>query len=89
MPFILLLKKTIGSTIRRKFAVISFTTQITEIAFESGFRDIRSFNMAFKKQTGSTPSNYRKEFSEASSSTSSSQNASNELCACKEANENC
>ena len=33
---------------------------ITEIASESGFQSIRSFNLSFKKYTGETPANYRK-----------------------------
>ena len=33
---------------------------ITEIAFESGFQSIRSFNNVFKKQTGLSPAEFRK-----------------------------
>lgn len=33
---------------------------ITEIAFESGFQSIRSFNYVFKKQTGHSPAEFRK-----------------------------
>lgn len=32
---------------------------ITEIAFESGFQSIRSFNNVFKKETGMTPAEFR------------------------------
>ena len=32
---------------------------ITEIAFESGFQSIRSFNYVFKKQTGMSPAEFR------------------------------
>lgn len=35
---------------------------ITEIAFESGFSSIRSFNRRFKESEGKTPSEYREEF---------------------------
>ena len=35
---------------------------ITQIAFESGFQSIRSFNEFFKSQLGMTPSKYRSEF---------------------------
>ena len=34
---------------------------ITEIAFESGYDNIRTFNRAFLKMTGLTPSQYRKQ----------------------------
>jgi YesN/AraC family two-component response regulator len=33
---------------------------ISEIAFESGFQSIRSFNNVFKKQTGLSPAEFRK-----------------------------
>ena len=33
---------------------------ITEIAFESGFQSIRSFNYVFKNQTGRSPADFRK-----------------------------
>ena len=33
---------------------------VTEIAFESGFQSIRSFNNVFKNQTGITPAEFRK-----------------------------
>ena len=36
---------------------------ITEIASESGFSSVNTFNRAFKNFTGSTPSEYRKNFS--------------------------
>ena len=35
-------------------------TSITEIAFESGFQSIRSFNNVFKKRAGVAPADYRK-----------------------------
>lgn len=35
--------------------------QIAEIAMESGFMDVKSFYVAFKKEYGKTPSAYRKE----------------------------
>ncbi len=35
---------------------------ITEVAYESGFDTIRTFNRAFLKITGTTPSEYRKKF---------------------------
>ena len=34
-------------------------TQIIDIAFDSGFSSISSFNRAFKKITGLSPSKYR------------------------------
>ena len=34
---------------------------ITEIAIESGFQSIRSFNEIFKQHTGTTPAKYRSE----------------------------
>lgn len=34
--------------------------KIATIAYESGFGNVTSFNLAFKKKTGTTPSNYRK-----------------------------
>ena len=33
---------------------------VTEIAFESGFQSIRSFNYVFKNQTGRSPADFRK-----------------------------
>ena len=36
---------------------------IAAIAFEAGFNSLTSFNTAFKKETGKTPSAYRKEMS--------------------------
>jgi AraC-like DNA-binding protein len=37
---------------------------ITEIAYESGFKSVRTFNCFFKKSTSVTPSEYRKKFKE-------------------------
>ena len=34
--------------------------KITEIAFESGFQSIRSFNNSFRAQFGMSPSEYKK-----------------------------
>lgn len=34
--------------------------KISEIAYECGFNSLTSFNLAFKKQTGTTPSKFRK-----------------------------
>lgn len=39
---------------------------IAFIAFETGFTTLSTFNSAFKKETGKTPSLYRKEFAESS-----------------------
>jgi len=33
---------------------------VTQVAEQSGFQSIRSFNLAFKKYTGNNPANYRK-----------------------------
>ena len=40
--------------------LITTDASITEIAYESGFQSIRSFNNTFKKLSGLSPSEYRK-----------------------------
>ncbi|MGB6150625.1 MAG: helix-turn-helix domain-containing protein, partial [Pricia sp.] len=35
--------------------------KISSIAYDSGFNTVTAFNVAFKKNTGTTPSNYRKQ----------------------------
>ena len=45
-----------------KLLLINSQKTITEIAFESGFSSIRSFNRRFKDREGLTPSEYRESF---------------------------
>lgn len=54
--------QTIKDEVRRDLAIAALTSNsssITEIAAGLGFEDLPSFNRAFKKWTGNTPSNYR------------------------------
>ena len=51
------------NTFRTDNAISLLTTtalSVTEIAFESGFQSIRSFNNVFKKQTGLSPAEFRR-----------------------------
>ncbi|HLF64479.1 MAG TPA: AraC family transcriptional regulator [Saprospiraceae bacterium] len=48
-------------------------SNITEICFESGFNNFSHFNRLFKKITGKSPSDYRKEFRQVLQSPSDSQ----------------
>lgn len=51
-----------------KSLLINSQKTITEIAFESGFSSIRSFNRRFKESEGLTPSEYRESFMKPSDS---------------------
>ena len=42
--------------------LVETDVDITQVALESGFQSIRSFNDFFKTQLGMTPSKYRSEF---------------------------
>lgn len=47
---------------KRQIVDASSSTTIQEVAFQSGFNSKSSFNAAFKKHTGQTPSEYRAQY---------------------------
>jgi AraC-like DNA-binding protein len=52
------------SDTRRRFAIAYLKERrrtLTEIAFLLGYSEVSAFNRAFKRWTGSTPSEYRSE----------------------------
>ena len=49
---------------KRQIIDASSSTTIQEVAFQSGFNSKSSFNAAFKKHTGQTPSEYRTQYTD-------------------------
>ena len=47
---------------KAKNMIIHTNEKMIDIAFECGFNSIRTFNRAFKKHYGSTPSSYRNDY---------------------------
>lgn len=46
---------------RAKWLLMSGNTGVTEICYQSGFRDVKTFNKLFKQECGMSPSGFRKE----------------------------
>ena len=46
---------------RAKWLLMTGSTGVTEICYQSGFRDVKTFNKLFKQDCGMSPSGFRKE----------------------------
>ena len=46
---------------RAKWLLMTGNTSVTEICYQSGFRDVKTFNKLFKQECGMSPSGFRKE----------------------------
>lgn len=46
---------------RAKWLLMTGNTGVTEICYQSGFRDVKTFNKLFKQECGISPSGFRKE----------------------------